>query len=440
MLQMNLNTVKDFRHAVYGCFQRAGDALFNTVDALLTEDRAHSFPELSLSPHFERRWPSLYEAFEDGRINEQRLNQVLVDFLPACDAGSLLWIGIDTSGIARPGSFTSADRSAQHVHNLPECDKPVTSGWQFSTMVALPHTPSSWTYILDQQRVSTETTAAQVAFAQLFHLILPRPEQTIAVLDRGYDSTWLWCQCSSLPLKGTVVRLKGNRCFYRMAPARTGKRGAPRKDGDKLQPDDPSTHGTPSGHWQGQDAKKRVSEISWWHHLHVKGARWLEMTVIRVVRPHATNKERDPRVSWFVWIGDQQIDIVKVALGYVLRFSQEHGYRFDKQSLLWEEPRLRTPEQFERWSHIVAIVHNHLVLARELVAAELRPWETTHRELTPQQVRRGMSKLLPLLGTPARAPQPRGKSPGRAKGAKIGKAKRFSVVRKTPKLPPLVPK
>ncbi len=29
------------------------------------------------------------------------------------------------------------------------------------------------------------------------------------------------------------------------------------------------------------------------------------------------------------------------------RFGQKHGYRFDKQALLWETPRLRTPEQFE---------------------------------------------------------------------------------------------
>lgn len=56
---MNLTTLKAFRHEVYGCFGRAKDALFNTVDALLTEDRAQSFPELSLSPQFVRRWPSL---------------------------------------------------------------------------------------------------------------------------------------------------------------------------------------------------------------------------------------------------------------------------------------------------------------------------------------------------------------------------------------------
>lgn len=162
------------------------------------------------------------------------------------------------------------------------------------------------------------------------------------------------------------------------------------------------------------------------------------MAVLRVVRPHATNKERDPRVSWLVWIGDQEADVVQIALGYVLRFGQEHGSRFDKQCLLWEQPRLRTPEQFERWSHRVAIAHNHLVLARDLVEAELRPWESKRRVPSPQQVRRGMHKLLAHLGTPAQPPQPRGKPKGRSIGAKVKKAPRFAVIRKTPKLPQLV--
>jgi hypothetical protein len=59
---MNLNALNEFRHAVYGCFKQAGDALFNALDALSSETAAHSFPELSLSPFFQRRWPSLYVA------------------------------------------------------------------------------------------------------------------------------------------------------------------------------------------------------------------------------------------------------------------------------------------------------------------------------------------------------------------------------------------
>lgn len=436
---MNLNTLSEFRHAIYGCFGSAKDALFNTVDALLSEDRARSFIELSLSPLFERRWPSLYEGLEDGTIDQPRLRHVFARFLPEQMRQQTLWVGIDVSGIARPRSRTSADRSAQHVHNLPECKKPVTYGWQFSTMVALPSTPSSWVYALAEQRVRTETTPAQVAIEQLKQVLPLLPMDTISVFDRGYDSTWFWCQCSALPHKGSLIRLKSNRCLYRPAPPRTGKRGGPRKDGDKLRPDAPGTHGNPDGQWEGTDERERPIHLTWWKHLHVKDARYLDLTVIRVERPHASNAERDPRTSWFVWMGDPGADLVRIGLGYVLRFSQEHGYRFQKQSLRWDQPRLRTPAQMERWTHLVAIAHNHLVLARDLVPPVLRPWESTHRPATPQQVHRAMGKFLPLVGTPACHPQPRGKSPGRAKGTKIGKATRFPVVKKTPKPPRLLP-
>jgi hypothetical protein len=362
----------------------------------------------------------------------------LARYLPTPQAEKWLWIGIDASKIARPQAATSADRSAQHVHNLPECKKPITFGWQFSTVVALAEPVSSWTYILDQQRVSSQTTAIEVAEAQLRQLKPFLPKHAIVLLDRGYDATWLWCRCSDLEMS-VLGRLKSNRCLYRTAPPPTGKKGGPRKDGAKLQPNNPATHGDADGVWKGTDEKGRPVEVTWWKHMHVKQARWLEVTVVQVVRPHATEKERDPRVSWFVWIGDQEADVVQIALGYVLRFGQEHGYRFDKQFLLWEQPRLRTPEQFERWSLIVAIVHNHLVLARDLVEAELRPWESKHRAPTPQQVRRGMHKLLAHLGTPARPPQPRGKSQGRIKGSPVKKAQRFAVIRKKPKAPQLVP-
>jgi hypothetical protein len=52
---MHMNTLKAFRHGVHDRFRKANDALFNLVDALLTEDRARSFPELSLSPCSERK-------------------------------------------------------------------------------------------------------------------------------------------------------------------------------------------------------------------------------------------------------------------------------------------------------------------------------------------------------------------------------------------------
>src|SRR2546430_16043675 len=75
------------------------------------------------------------------------------------------------------------------------------------------------------------------------------------------------------------------------------------------------------------------------------------------------------------------------------------------------------------------------ILARELGQALHRPWEGTHRPVTPQQVRRVMPAILLQVGTPARPCQPRGISPGRAKGFRPKPAPRFPVVRKTLKVP-----
>src|SRR6266566_7795333 len=121
---MNFNRLQGFRHEVYGCFDRAADALFNTVDALLTETQAHSFPELSLSPFFQRRWCSLYEAFEDGRIDQERLRRVFAQYLLRPVEGERVWLGIDATSIQRPESQTSPDRTVVYKSNLPESSKP----------------------------------------------------------------------------------------------------------------------------------------------------------------------------------------------------------------------------------------------------------------------------------------------------------------------------
>ena len=66
---------------------------------------------------------------------------------------------------------------------------------------------------------------------------------------------------------------------------------------------------------------------------------------------------------------------------YAHRYGQEHGYRYDQSDLLWEEPRLRTPEQLLLWSRIVAVVRNQLCLARPLVQRLHRATYASYRAL-----------------------------------------------------------
>ena len=69
---------------------------------------------------------------------------------------------------------------------------------------------------------------------------------------------------------------------------------------------------------------------------------------------------------------------------YARRYNLEHGYRTAKQDLLWETPRLRTPEPFARWTDVVSVVRNLLFLARDMVEAHRQPWESKSRACTPE--------------------------------------------------------
>ena len=169
--------------------------------------------------------------------------------------------------------------------------------------------------------------------------------------------------------------------------------------------------------------------------MHFREAPQTEVCVIRVLREAARETKRDPRESWFIWSGDEEVPLEQVRTWYRKRFSQEHSYRFLKQDLLWTHAHLRTPEQVERWSWLVACACNQLLLAQPLGVALLRPWESTQRVATPRQVRRVMPSLLCQLGTPASRPKPRGKSPGWPKGWVRTPAPRFAVVCKPKPVP-----
>jgi hypothetical protein len=75
----HLNTLIAFRQEVnQKVFLQRRDALFNTLDALLSADTWSSFAYLSQSERFARQRPSLYDALQDGRVDTEALHQLLV--------------------------------------------------------------------------------------------------------------------------------------------------------------------------------------------------------------------------------------------------------------------------------------------------------------------------------------------------------------------------
>src|SRR5438132_13841486 len=433
---MNLNTLQEFRHAMYTCFGNAKDALFNLVDALASEAGASSFPELSFSPFFERTWASLYEALEDGQIDAGRLRQLFVDFAPLPEAGQIVFVGVDKSLLYRPEAETAEDRTLVPIANLPKHTHAASPGWVMSHVVLLPTQAGQGTFILDTARVASTELATEVAARQLravVALLLARGLRPIIGGSRWYACAPFLTRLADVQAS-SLLRVKSNRVFYRPAPERlAGQLGASRKDGERFQCKDESSHGQPDETWEGLDAKGARIEVRCWNHLHLRTARELEVSVIQIIRHGASGKARDPKISWFVWKGARPAPLAEISPTYRLRYSHEHGYRFDKQELLWDVPRLSTPQRTQRWTHIVACAPHLLVLARPGVQGCYRPWEKRSSVATLAQMRRAMPTLLHQLGTPARAPQLRGKAPGRAKGFHPKPRIRHPVIRKTSK-------
>jgi hypothetical protein len=78
-----------------------------------------------------------------------------------------------------------------------------------------------------------------------------------------------------------------------------------------------------------------------------------------------------------------------------------------------------------------------LRLARQVVVDARLPWERLRPppRLSPYRVRRGFPRLLCALGSPASAPKPAGRSPGRPKGSCRGPATRYPTVKSPPASP-----
>ena len=141
-----------------------------------------------------------------------------------------------------------------------------------------------------------------------------------------------------------------------------------------------------------------------------------------------------PPPLWFWWWGPTPPDLAEVWQAYIARFAIAHTCRFFKQALKWTTPKRRAPSAADRWTWLLIRAFVHCRRARDHVPEVRLPWQRPlpPERRTPARVRRGFSYLLAQVGSPARVPQPCGRSPGRPKGQRSPPAQRVPAVTLTP--------
>lgn len=432
-----------FRQQFYRCVTARADALFELTEAVLCADGpVTSLVELSLAAEHRRGHGALYDSLNQGRIDITRFRNVVARQGIPRDKDGRIVLAIDVSHWLRPDANTSPDRLFCHTYARGKGQAQMIPGWPYSFVAALEPGRTSWTAILDAQRLRPDDEDTAVAAEQLRTVVKQLitaghwtdgdPEIWI-VGDTGYDGPRLAFLLADLPVR-VLVRTRSDRVMVFPAPQRrAGTVGRRARHGTEFKFTDSATWPQPAHATTTQTTRYGTAHARSWDRLHPKLTRrgtWathigdlpiIEGTVIRLQVDRLPG-EGTPKPLWLWSSGTAAtaIEVDRLWQMFLRRFDLEHTFRFLKQTLGWTAPRLRDPGAADQWTWLILAAHTQLRLARHLTEDLRRPWEKAPPapgRLTPARVRRGFRNIRPTIALPASAPKPSRPGPGRPAGS-----------------------
>ena len=223
-----LARLQGFRAELYACCTRRADALVDLADALLSAPGpVASLPHLSLEPAHRRGWGSLYAALAHGRMDAERLRDLLAG-QPL--AGGLPIYAVDVTTWPRCDAECSPERGYYYHPSRHSAGQPIIAGWAFQWIAQVSFDRDSWTAPVDALRLHPLDDTDQTAAAQVRALLARLPAGgpvPLFVFDGGYDSAQLTLDLAEAPA-AVLVRLRSDRCFYADPPPRPlGSTGRP---------------------------------------------------------------------------------------------------------------------------------------------------------------------------------------------------------------------
>lgn len=474
-VQVVLEQLKQFRQQLYSSLAYRGDTIMDLLDALSNNTTAKSAVELSLNPLFRRDYGSVYDGIqqffqsvgeeaiaEERRAQEQQLMQLIGSYLPRPQQQKYWLLGVDVTPAPRRFAATLTDRGYVYHPNTIASNKPVTIGHQYSALVLFPEklqaSAPPWVVPLSLRRVTTQETKRSVGVQQVNLLLndqtLPFHQQLcVQVTDSEYSVVPYLGEMTEHENLVTIARGRSNRVFYQTPPPRPASpgRGHPTWYGERFDLKIPET-------WKEPDEAIQTTytnhlgrlykvQLECWHNLLMTGTREYPMhqhpfTLIRARVFNEAEKQIFQRPLWLLVMGQHrnQLSLAEGWEAYRRRYDVEHFFRFGKQRLLMTAYQTPEVQHEENWWQIVQLAYVQLWLARYLAEAMPRSWErylpqfqtqTKNQEASPSMVQRDFGRIIQEIGTPAKAPKPRGKSPGRTKGDRQKPRKRPKVIKKS---------
>jgi hypothetical protein len=427
------------------------------VDALSSNTTARTAVELTLNPHFRRHYSALNKAVAVSSLTNQQLASLANQGIGAPNKRKFHLLGTDVTSNPRPFAQTLPDRGFVYQPNTIKGNKPIAIGHQYSFWAWLPEwappKTGNWVVPLSMQRVASQENKEMIGASQLGQMLADKnlpfgTDLCVEVADSAYSKPAYLNANRGHKNLVTIARARSTRTFHRQPESETvsGEKGHPIWYGKPFCLKEPDTWDAPDQTAETTfSSRKKVPyrvEIQAWHNLLMRGGKDCPMhqypfTLVKIRWYNQKGEALFQKPLWLIVMGDRRMELslLDIYEAYLQRYDLEHFFRFGKQNLLLDKFQTPDDKREEHWWRLVALAYLQLWIAKDNACHLPRPWEpalpsTANKQLTPAMVLRDMSRIIRQLGTPAPAPRPRGKSPGRRTGMKLTPRSRQPVLKK----------
>lgn len=436
----------EYRNKLYQLFPKRKDAIFELMDANTASNKTcPSIVQLSKSEFFTREYPSITDALTDGLAAAQWVNiqKLLWEFTqPKKQVGYHRFV-IDCTPNDRLHARTLEDRSIVHKANPAPGNKPICAGHEYSSVVYLPTGSSEerkrWVMPLATQRVHSTQKGPVFGMMQLSETLRDLGLEdvlTVSIADSAYATEACRQQSAALKEHIHITRLRNNRIVYELLSAQAKSKGRKKVFGRKMCLNNPSSFLNHDEELNILTKSKSGSplslQIKGWTTLSFRGSKQFkaQQHPFRLIQVIVLNEHKKPvfkKPLWLAVFGDKRLtlSLQECVDNYYDRYDIEHYFRFGKQNLRMDSFQTFDTAHEENWWKLCALCYCQLYLSNELTQAIPEPWERYLPEFKNENssllssaafTQRGFSKLLRVIGTPAKNPIQRGNPSGRAVG------------------------
>ena len=343
-----------------------------------------------------RHWTSDYKWLQKGRWSWVALGLQTARLALHQVSGQRCFLVIDDTLVLR--SSRKAPESRIHHQHGQKINRPVYVRGQNWVSLALALT-QGWrplaVPVLSRLARTTGNSGKLVAAKTLLRVVRPLFQGYLATLlvDSWYMRKTLLVPARDMGYQ-VIGQIRKDTALYLPPPPHNGRRGRPRKYGDKL---------TPERVAQLPVVTQKLFLYSQWRTVHYRSAEvlayFLDGQKVRAVWAQIENADGTLRQPRLILCTDLGLSATRILLAYNRRWSIEDLFNQLKNRWGWKDTWQQSRKVLHRWTHILATSYALPQLLTlqgfndKQILADLSPWQR-HQPVTAGRVRRGLDRIF----------------------------------------------